>query len=230
MKALARFLKRLLPRGRHPRTIRRGFYNGIRLDLDLQSELMIYAGIYEQETFSEMRRLARGCRGFVDLGAGRGELSIYFLRQPGVERVVAAEPSDTERVFFDSNLALNALRHDRRLEIHAGFAGEGEGAQWRTLDDLAAKAPSPLFIKIDIEGPEAQVLASGRQALTAKDCRLLIETHSPEAEAGCIAQLNALGYRTRIISPAWWRVFMPEQRGNIPHNRWLVGWRPELLA
>lgn len=223
-------LKRFLPRGRHPRTIRQGFFRGIRLHLDLQCEMLVYAGLYEKETFADMQRMARGCRGFIDLGAGKGELSIYFLRQPDIERVVAAEPAETERALFDANLALNFLQSDPRLQMHAGFAGEGSGAEWRTLDELAGEAPWPLFIKIDIEGPEAEVLATGRNTLSTKDCRLLIETHSPEAEAGCVSQLIAMGYLTKIISPAWWRFLLPERRGNIAHNRWLVAWRPGSVA
>jgi len=219
-------VKRFLPRGRHPRTILQGIFRGVRLHLDLHSELQIYAGLYEQETYADVRRLARGCRSLVDLGAAKGEFSIYFLRREGVERVVAAEPAESERALFEANLGLNALQSDPRLRIHAGFAGEGPGPAWRTLDELAADLPEPVFLKIDIDGPEAEVLATGRRMLTGKDCRLLIETHSPEAELGCDRQLRELGYRTKIIDPAWWRVILPEHRP-IPHNRWLVAWRPE---
>jgi hypothetical protein len=233
MNPLKRFLlnplKRFLPQGRHPHAIRVGLYRGIRLHLDLQCELQAYAGLYENETFADMRWLARGCHSFVDLGAAKGELSIYFLRQPGIERVVAAEPAETERTLFDANLALNSLEADPRLRIHAGFAGEGSSPEWLTLDELAGEVPQPLFIKIDIDGPEAAVLATGRHTLATKDCRLLIETHSPEAELGCDAQLTSLGYRTKIIPPAWWRIILPEHRP-IPHNRWLVAWRPEFCA
>jgi hypothetical protein len=219
-------VKRFLPRGRHPRTILLGIFRGIRLYLDLHIELQIYAGLYEHETYADVRRMARGCRSFVDLGAAKGEFSIYFLRRAGIEQVIAVEPAERERGFFEANLGLNSLQADPRLKIHAGFAGEGPGPQWRTLDALTSGLPAPLFIKIDIDGPEAAVLATGRDTLAAKDCRLLIETHSPEAELGCDRQLRDLGYRTRIISPAWWRIILPEHRP-IPHNRWLVAWRPD---
>jgi hypothetical protein len=199
------------------------------LHLDFQCELQVFAGLYEQETFADLRRLARGCRGFIDLGAAKGELCIYFLRQPGIERVVAAEPAETERAIFSANLALNCLQSDPRLRIHAGFAGEGPGEEWRTLDELAREVPQPIFIKIDIDGPEAEVLATGRHTLASKDCRLLIETHSPQAELGCDAQLTRLGYRTKIVSPAWWRIVLPEHRP-IAHNRWLVAWRAQCVA
>jgi hypothetical protein len=50
---------------------------------------------------------------------------------------------------------------------------------------------------------------------------LIIETHSPELEKGCIAMLEAMGYRCEIIGNAWYRALIPEHRG-IPHNRWFV--------
>ena len=68
------------------------------------------------------------------------------------------------------------------------------------------------------------MLADGRETLLSKDCRLLIETHSPEAESGCMEQLRALGYTVKLISTAWWRIVLPEHRP-IPHNRWLSAWR-----
>lgn len=220
-------LKSLLPHGRAPRAVFSGLLEGIRLHLDLRREMQIFLGLYEHETHAALRRLLRGCRGALDLGAAKGDLTIHFLRQLGMQRVVAVEPLDREREQLAANLALNNLAGDPRLLLHAGFAGRGEQPLWRTLDDLASHLPAPLFLKIDIDGPEASVLSDGHETLSQKDCRLLIETHSPEAEAGCIAQLRTLGYTVKIISPAWWRIFVREHRP-IPHNRWLAAWRDPL--
>ncbi|HTB62245.1 MAG TPA: FkbM family methyltransferase [Opitutales bacterium] len=181
-------------------------------------------GLYEYETHAAIRRLSHGCRSFLDLGAAKGELSIYFLRLPDVERVVAVEPSASERDLFASNLSLNGLKDDARLRIHPGFAGDGVAPQWQTLDKLANGLPSPVFIKMDIDGPEAEVLGTGLETLAGKDCRVLIETHSAEAESKCIERLHFFGYLTKIIKPAWWRVLLPERR-TISHNQWLIGWR-----
>jgi hypothetical protein len=198
-----------------------GLLRGIRLDLDLQAgEIQLWAGLYERETFSAIRRLVRGCRGAIDLGAARGDLVAYLLRQPELQRLVAVEPEVRELALLHRTLDLNGLTGDARLHVHAGFAGRGEPPAWRTLDELAAALPSPLFVKIDIDGPEAAVLADARGMLRAKDCRLLIETHSPEAESGCADLLSECGYAVTIIHPAWWRIFLPEHRP-IPHNRWL---------
>lgn len=219
-------LKHLLPSGRAPRTVLSGLFAGLRLQLDLrQGELAVWLGLYEREIVAEVNRLALDCRSVMDLGAAKGDLTIWALLQPGITGVVAVEPQASERAQLQANLSLNNLAADPRLRLHTGFAGQGPAPQWQTLDELAAGLPAPLFIKIDIDGPEAQVLDTGLHTLATHDCRLLIETHSPEAEAGCIERLAALDYQTRIIFPAWWRAIIPEHRP-IPHNRWLSAWRP----
>ena len=218
-------LRPFLPRDRAPRAVLTGLLRGIRLELDPRAgETQLWAGLYERETFPAIRRLVRGCRGALDLGADRGDLVVFLLRQPGMQRVVAIEPSPEGQARLQRTLALNGLAGDARLFIHPGFAGRGTPPLWRTLDDLAREAPAPLFIKIDIDGPEAVVLADGPEALRDKDCRLLIETHSTEAETGCARQLRAAGYTVQIIPNAWWRAILPEHR-TIAHNRWLAAWR-----
>jgi len=218
-------LKHLLPRGRGPRTVWSGLLAGVRLQLDLrQGEFALWTGLFEREIFPEIRRLVLGARSIIDLGAAKGDLTVWALLQPGIERVVAVEPLASECAQLRANLELNNLGSDPRLQVHAGFAGSGTGPEWRTLDELMEGRPAPLFIKIDIDGPEAEVLATGHRTLANEDCRLLIETHSPEAEMACIKQLTQLGYQARIVYPAWWRVILPEHRP-IHHNRWLSAWR-----
>lgn len=222
-------VKMLLPSGRAPRVVQSGLFAGLRLNLDLRhGEAQVWLGLYEREIFGEIRRLAHDCRAAIDLGAAKGDLTLWLLRQPGMERVVAVEPLDRERAQLRDNLALNGLEHDQRLHLHPGFAGRGPHPEWRTLDELAEGLSSPIFIKIDIDGPEAEVLDTGQTTL-AGDCQLLIETHSLEAERGCIARLTALGYQTKITNPAWWRAILPERRP-IAHNRWLSAWRPSAAA
>lgn len=218
-------LKLFLPHGRAPRRVLTGLLRGIALELDPRAgETQLWAGFYERETFAAVRRLVHGCQGALDLGAARGELVVFFLRQPGMQRVMAVEPSPDGLATLQRTLALNGLAGDARVLVHPGFAGRGAPPLWRTLDDLAREVPGPLFIKIDIDGPEAEVLAGGQEALRSKDCRLLIETHSTEAEAGCTRQLRDQGYHVQIIPNAWWRAFLPEHR-TIAHNRWLAAWR-----
>lgn len=221
-------LRPFLPSGLRPCRILFGYFSGVRAMLNLRCEFQHYLGLYEAELHPWLRRLAGGARSLVDLGAAKGELPIRFLLTPGVERVVAVDPSAPELAQFEQNRVLNKVVDDPRLVIHAGFAGSGEGPEWRTLDQLGEGLPAPVFLKIDIDGPEAEVLQTG-PLLLARDCRVLIETHSLEAETRCLEILRHAGYETRVINPAWWRCWIREHRP-IPHNRWLVAWRGKLLA
>lgn len=150
-------LRHLLPKGRRPRRILTGLFRGLRLELDLRGgEALVWAGLFEREIVGELRRLVRGCRAGIDLGAAKGELTLWLLQQPEILRVVAVEPLQRELNQLQVNLALNARQTDTRLRIHAGFAGRGPTEEWQSLDDLAHGLPAPLLIKIDIDGPEAE--------------------------------------------------------------------------
>ena len=71
-----------------------------------------------------------------------------------------------------------------------------------------------------IEGAEVKALGGAAVLLHRLDVRWLIETHSADLERECLDILHLAGYKTRVISPAWWRFFLPEQRCG--HNRWLA--------
>jgi predicted RNA methylase len=214
-------LKLLFPRNRRPFSVHGGLYGGIRLLLDLRCELQVYAGLYERETFAPILKLIGGCCSVVDIGAGRGELSIRLMREPTIQKVCAVEPSEVDIAIFRENLRLNGRENDARLTVYSLFAGSNPGSGYITLDELCATLPPPIFIKIDIEGAEIAVLKGGQRTLASRNCRFIIETHSIDAERACLAQLAQHGYQTEIISPAWWRRIIPEYRHNLPHNRWL---------
>jgi hypothetical protein len=59
----------IVPAGARPRSILTGPFRGIRMNLDLQRDSQIYAGLYEREIFPEVHRLAKGIRTMVDIGA-----------------------------------------------------------------------------------------------------------------------------------------------------------------
>ena len=218
--------KHFLPAARTPRRIKSGLLRGLRLHLNLQNEFMIWLGLYERETFRAMATMVRGCRSGIDLGAAKGDLSLWLLAQPGIEKVIAVEPLDREVEQFRNNLLLNDRDGDPRLTLYQGIVGSEDAGDHPTLDRLASDLPSPVFIKIDIDGPESEVLAAASKLLSTKDCRLLIETHSSKAEHACLQLLIDHGYTSQIIRPAWWRVFLPERRP-LPHNRWLAA-RPQI--
>lgn len=208
----------LIKSGKKPVRVPIGLFRGLILELDLQSEMQIYLGLWEQETHSIIRRAANRCKWAVDIGAGKGELCLYLLRNSSVSAVVAADPNPTDAGTFAKNLRLNALSDDHRLTLHQCTVGTRFGDI--SLDEIGTGYIGRGFIKIDVDGLELEVLQSGDALLGAADIELLIETHSIDLERECIRWLNNRGYHCRIISNALWRLVIPENR-SIAHNRWL---------
>ncbi len=220
-------LKRWLVKnsGRAPRTCRFGLYRGLIFNLDLESESQVWLGLYERETYSFIRRAARRCRWAVDAGAGHGELCVYLLRKSHAEKVIAIEPKQEALEVLRTNLILGDQAGNERVQILNRFVGTADEEAYVTLDSLELDRDNPGFIKIDVDGPECDVLDSGACLLVEADVCLLIETHSKELELGCISRLESLGYFCTVIRNAWWRILVPEHRP-IRHNRWLWAAKP----
>jgi precorrin-6B methylase 2 len=216
-----RLLKEALVKGGHrPHAIRIGLYKDIVLELDLRHAMQQYLGLHERETFPFLRNAARRCTWMIDVGAGNGEMSIFFARNRHCRVVHAFEP-DTEALgHFHRNLRLNGLTDESRLVIHDCFAGTGGPPQQLALDSLDIDVSQPGLLKIDVDGAETDVLDSAKGLLKTGTPDVLVEVHSEQLEADCIGRLRGFGYAVNVIDNAWWRVLVPENRP-IPHNRWI---------
>lgn len=215
----------LVPSGSRPRTILAGPFRGIRMDLDLRTESQILVGLFERELHPWLTRLAKGIRSAVDIGAAHGEYTLYALRNTSAEQVVSFEPDPRLLKQFHRNLELNGLDRDPRLQLHTKFLSDKEGPDSMDASILAGTLLSPCLIKMDIDGGEAIVLrAASKRLLLAPGMRWIVETHSKELEAECIAIFQSLGYSTTIVPNARWRALIPEQRFR-EHNRWLIATR-----
>lgn len=220
---LSRIKQRLVPAGGRPRVVRSGVFRGLRLVIDLSYQSQLYLGLFERETHRWLRRLSRGISSAVDVGAADGEYTLYFLARTGAARCLAIEPSTDCLPRLRANLGLNGRWPEPRLELLALFVGDGSAGRY-SLDALARLLSGPCLIKVDVDGGELEILRGAPELLALPDARWLIETHSPELEAACIAHLRRFGYATRIVRNAWWRAIIPEMRPS-KHNRWLVARR-----
>jgi len=151
----------------------------------------------------------------IDIGAGSGELSILFARKSAA-RVYAVEPGPV-RERIAANMAANDLP-GHAVEIVPRCIGSQDG--YLALDAIAVEHSAYGFVKIDIDGGEADALRTGPALIAARNCAFLIETHSASLEQDCIDILSGGGYACRVIRNAWWRRFIPERRP-LAHNRWL---------
>jgi hypothetical protein len=211
-------IKRLLvPNGRHLRRLRGGLAKGMLMELDLANQSQRYWGLDERELVTAFRRFIPACQSLIDVGANDGYYTMAFL-QSKAARVVACEPGPPMEQLL-ANAHANGFEPGERFTAERRFVGSGEGCV--SIAELVRDLPRPVFLKVDIDGGEVDLLQSAEGCDALSDLRWLIETHSKELEAGCIRWLEAHGYTTRIIYNAPWRVLLPEQRP-LEHNRWLV--------
>lgn len=221
---LSRIKRWIVPPGRAPRRIRAGPFRGLTMELDLTSQTQIYLGLFEKEIHPWLEQFSNSIRTAIDIGAGYGEYTLYFLAKTPARKIPAFEPSAESRLDTRSNLKLNGLGQDGRLQISEKFVGSANGPNGCTLDSLAPEILAPCLIKIDVDGGEVDILKGAAQFLRKEDLRWIIETHALQMEEECIRILRQAGFETRVIPNAWWRRFIPEQRP-IPHNRWLMAVR-----
>lgn len=210
--------------GREPRQIVFGPFKGITMTLSLRHQTQIYLGLFEREMHGWLVRLSSGLQTAMDIGAASGEYTLFFLMRTKATRVLAVEPDPDSVPLLRENLKLNSPTETSRLELSTAMLGDGDGLGKVSLDSLAGAMQLPCFIKMDVDGAEAEILKGAATLNGLTGVRWLIETHSRSLECQCIEQLKAAGFETKIIDNAWWRVLIPELRP-IEQNRWLAAWK-----
>ncbi len=190
------------------------------MDLDSRHDRQRLWGLYEREISYIFEQYAQRIKTAVDVGAGDGYYTLYFLAKTSARQVFAFEPSQQAREHVESNLRANGLGQDTRLLLSSQSVGRNSGAETTTLQSISQTIETPCFIKIDVEGAEADILAGAGPVLEQPEVVWLIETHSLRLEEECEYWLTQRRYETVIVPNAWWRAIVPELRP-IPHNRWL---------
>jgi FkbM family methyltransferase len=196
----------------------------------------LYFGLYEAEGMAFVGHLLREGDLFVDVGANIGAYAVLAAGVCGA-RAWAFEPVPAVYRSLLQNLALNGL--GRRVSAQAVAVGAAPGRVRMsagldvinhvltdagtagvdvpvvTLDALLAdRAPGPFFIKIDVEGYEAAVIAGATATLASPDLLGLLLELTPQADrygfddaalhAGLLARgFTAYDYdpRRRTLSP-----------------------------
>src|SRR5262245_46948320 len=207
-----------------PRKIVAGPFCGIRMNLNLMHQTQIFLGLFERETHPWLLRLSQNISTAIDIGAAYGEYTLFFLMNTTASQVYAFEPDAAMLSHLKNNLELNPEANTERLILSKKFLGGPNLKSAVCLDTLAKRISVPCFIKMDVDGAEAEILSGATVMNALPDIRWLIETHSTELERACVIQLERLGFKTIIVRNAWWRYIVPEQRP-IAHNRWLVAWK-----
>lgn len=212
------FLKSLLF-GSTPRRVRilAGAGRGLRLTIDPRKNLQRRFGLAEREVEPAFARLVPKAAAFADIGASDGWYGLLARR---------LQPEIYVRAFEPLEECVRPALSDWKAN---GFPPEA--LDWRQmlvrpadypLVEALAGLPTPIFLKVDIEGAEGRLLADAVDFLREKHVRwLIVETHSPALEGACKEILRDCDFDSRIIDRASWRRWLPEKR-ILKHNRWLV--------
>jgi FkbM family methyltransferase len=164
-----------------------------------------------------LERLLRPGDVMWDVGAHHGFVMLTAARVVGPGGSVwAFEPSALNRAVLERHLSWNDVSNATLLPYaladHKGvesFGGDGtsktfrlgagmETVQVRRGDRLIEDGvcPAPSFVKIDVEGAEADALAGLLPALPPT-ARLLIAMHDRSADARCVELLRAASFELR---------------------------------
>lgn len=179
----------------------------------------MWVGLFESEIAPYVRGYAQPGVRCLDIGANSGYYTLTFAARCRAP-VLAYEPDEAARQRLAANLALNpqlAPFVDVRPLAVGARAGEGVVRLDDELADGDGMAPVEL-LKIDVDGPELDVLGGAGRLLAEQRPAVIIETHSAELEEGCARLLAAAGYRPRVVGR---RRLLPQDRPGV-HNRWLV--------
>jgi FkbM family methyltransferase len=205
-------------------TIQKGLGRGLRFNGG-QSAVGFLLGTHDLEVQFAMARLIRPGMTVYDIGANVGFTAVLAARQAtSTGRVVCFEPLAANAASIQANARLNEFANievlqaalganDGEAEFHvsesptwgrlagAGAAPRQNGAvrvPIRCLDSLREQLPMPQFIKMDVEGAEADVIRGGTQLLSACRPILVIELH--HTYDAVLNALQSLDYAVRPLT------------------------------
>lgn len=175
----------------------------------------VYCGLHEYADMAFAMHFLRADELFVDVGANVGSYTVLASAVCGAYSI-AFEPGEPALSGLRGNVAANKVSDlvDVRVQAVGGKPGPrrfstGQGSTNRLVDadyvgagesvpgtslDIALAGTSPMLIKIDVEGAEAEVLQGAAQLLASGFPQaLIIEVSCPERE-GLIANLVLQGF------------------------------------
>jgi hypothetical protein len=205
---------------RRPTRILGGLARGVWMDLDRSSHLRLICGVYEPSIRSFLSKYSIRAQVYYDIGANAGYYSLLFASQEVAQQVHSFEPNPRLIADFEQNLKLNPGLSPK-ITLHPTALGNGNIGV--ALDELVCdgKVPWPDLVKIDVDGPEAEILRGSREILRTQRAVWIVETHSAPLEQEVESIFHEAGYRTRFPPDPFWLKWFPEERLHLP-NRHLV--------
>jgi FkbM family methyltransferase len=179
-----------------------------------------WLGRYERQELSWLLSQIDADSTVWDIGAHAGYVTMACARR--ARHVVACEASPRNTAFLRRHVTLNGLRNvsivEAAISDRAGalvsfgtsqddyqghIGGAGDIVRTTTIDALLASGlPPPTFVKMDIEGGEADALRGGVQTFASNKPSLLLAVHSETLAAECRRFLEDLGYQVSEMNAA----------------------------
>jgi len=213
-------IKRILfPSGPGFYRVRAGIARGLTLFFDPSTEASKILGLYETEIRTSFRKFTGEAGLMLDIGSFDGYYSLIYRKYNKKGRILACEAGSMVISRIEENYRRNFGDPDNFLIVNK-FIGSEDVGNLTTVDRmLEQENEAKVFLKIDVEGAEADVIRGAKNTLMQKDCRLIIETHSKELEEEVMKALQDMGYKVSIVFNS--RLFNRKGR-SLVHNRWLV--------
>jgi hypothetical protein len=197
-----------------------GLCRGRSLPLNLRHSTRMMLGLYELEVVRYFKAFSNpgGC--LYDIGARHGYYSLAFARLAAPARVYAFEPDYQSYSVLMEVIARN--HSSSTITAHELFLGRIVNLREKqeTLDDLVFVKgfAAPDLLKIDVDGPEYEILCGANRVLSEYKPRLIVEVHSPQLENDCKTLLEESGYLVKVVknNP------LLRERRPIELNRWLA--------
>jgi FkbM family methyltransferase len=202
--------------------VRRGPARGLWLQLNPRTGRNYFEGDGEVEVQTALQEYLRPGMVFYDIGANIGFFSLLAARLVGEKGCVVAFEADpevaarlrehvarnqfswivTERkaVWSESKPVLfartdPAASPDRGLgHVVSSAVSDAIPVEAVCLADYVKTAPSPDFVKCDVEGAEVEVFRGALQMLKDKRPGILFEMHSDDNRRILLEELSRLGY------------------------------------
>jgi len=183
-----------------------------------------WLGIYEYRKQRVLRRLVSTGATVCDIGANAGFYTLGMSRLVGENgRVISFEPLSANLHKIRHHLAINKVDNvilngcalsDKSGTVafaagNSDFTGRISDAAPNTfavpaisLDEFISQNAivDPTFLKIDVEGAEANVLAGARELIKRAHPTMLIALHGREAGLKCYSHLHEAGYAVTALS------------------------------
>ena len=190
-----------------------GISSGIVMRVDFSHQSRLLAGLYEVEIAGHCKRLLGQSKNAFDIGANAGYYSLILAKHTGGE-VIAVEPENSGIAEMQANFDKNPYP----VTPVQAMVGIATSDNMVTLDQLSQNHFSPDFIKMDIEGGEADALNGGQELIKRHRPHMVIEVHSENLETECREILGRYNYKITRVDPRGW---LPEERVDA-YNGWII--------